>query len=147
MFAFFALLVLSYSLLQTHPINTALGLLLVSVLAALALINLVRLWLGLSLALIFTGGIIIIILYVRSLASENKLAVGKSLSPLLTLPLFLRPSYLSSSMGFFQDHPLFSLYLNLSGGPLLLLLLYLLLRLITVVNISENFQGPVARWH
>ena len=146
------LLVLSSLLLlgassQAHPLNFSLWLLAFSIVAGSRLIQTLNLWLGLSLILIFLGGIIVIILYVSSLARENKffLSTG-STAPMLILAFFV-PYNLSSSIPNNQFQSIFSLYLNFTSFTLIFLLFYLLLALIVVVNIRESYQGPVSSWN
>lgn len=132
---------------QAHPLNFSLWLLGFSTITGLSLIQNLNIWLGLSLILIFLGGIIVIILYVSSLARENKFSLlGSNYSPVLLTFLLVAYNFPSlRTVG--QNQSIFSLYLNFTSFTLIFLLFYLLLALIVVVNVRESYQGPVSSWN
>jgi len=99
-------------------------------------------WIRLSLVIIFVGGIMVLFIYVSSLAAQSKLLLplnsgtlffGGTLATwsLFFLPFSFNPNLNSSSL----------LFLTPQNFPLLALLFYLLALLLFVVKFLENFKG------
>jgi len=100
---------------------------------------------GLGLALIFIGGIIIIILYVRALVTESKFFISNPTRIVrILILLFISPS-ITNRLFHQVQLPLFSFYLPLSAFTLIFLTFYLLLTLIIAVIIREIHNGPIAQ--
>lgn len=133
-------------LVQSHPIAFSLFLLSLSLLVRLQLITYSTVWMGLGLALIFIGGIIIIILYVRALVTESKFFISNPTRIVrILILLFISPS-ITNRLFHQVQLPLFSFYLPLSAFTLIFLTFYLLLTLIIAVIIREIHNGPIAQW-
>ena len=145
--------------LTNHPLTIGLALILTSLLMGV-LISLAgpSSWLAYMLVIIFVRGIIIIILYISSLSSNEtirprffmKYTYGGVF--LFALLIFARTPNLTSNSGpektFFSD-PLFSIiyktYTQLINPITTLIIFYLLIVLVTAVNIVKTGKSPLRR--
>ena len=123
-----------------HPLMLCLGLISLT-LAVRPLIGLIiRKWIAYTIILIFLGGIIVLFIYVSTLASNEKLVFFYGNSPyfaFLMLGLFFLP--LNDTNVLLISH----LYLNFSVSLLFFLTLYLLFTLISVIFLSQGFKGAL----
>lgn len=120
-------------------------------------------WFSYILFLVFLGGILVLFIYVTSLASNEIFSIssqtiilsGLFLGALVTLSLFNDPSIWLSPSTSDQllltstnlDPSLTNLLMKLYNSPThlltLLLVLYLFLTLVAVVTITDIFEGPL----
>lgn len=100
---------------------------------------------GLGLALIFMGGMMVIVLYVRALIGESKFFSSSPLGPSLLLLLVVLSSSTPPGVSKLTQIPLFSFYMSFSVFVLAFLTFYLLLTLILAVIISEAHNGPITQ--
>ncbi len=100
-----------------------------------------RKWLGVSLFMVFVGGIIVIFLYVSSLAFNEKFFLNRPMPLIFILGLSL---FLIFKINNFFAHSLVSqLYRSYSVFSLIFLIAYLLLVFFLAVKLSENFKGAL----
>nr|YP_009671912.1 NADH dehydrogenase subunit 6 [Polycheles baccatus]QCX31772.1 NADH dehydrogenase subunit 6 [Polycheles baccatus] len=156
-----ALLTSLLFLFLKHPLSLGLALLLQTVNVCLASgMKMTSYWFSYILFLVFLGGLLVLFIYVTSLASNEKLNFS------FPLVLFFSTSWLLSSIFFFFFDPLFSSFkINTLASSLipkvgfqqtiaaiynpssmvftLFLVFYLLLCLLVVVKISNVHLGPL----
>nr|YP_011010728.1 NADH dehydrogenase subunit 6 [Menippe rumphii]WPW47618.1 NADH dehydrogenase subunit 6 [Menippe rumphii] len=144
-----------------HPLSMGLTLLLQTVMISLSAgMTTYSFWFSYILFLIFLGGMLVLFIYVASLASNEVFSFS-----LLTFMLYLSMFFLLTIMCFILDPLLTSHSLNLPPSSInnntstpiivswiysmnsmyftLFIILYLLLTLIVVVKITSIFKGPL----
>nr|WOR81119.1 NADH dehydrogenase subunit 6 [Anaspides driesseni] len=151
-------------LLTNHPLSMGLTLLFQTCFICLTsgMINL-TFWFSYILFLIFLGGMLVLFIYVASLASNEMFKMSFSFLSLISVFLiFLLAFYLFSDfLMFYINSPgINNFWLNFSSQLLnqdltsfiyapsimfytLFMVFYLLLTLIVAVKITNNFQGPL----
>nr|AIW06061.1 NADH dehydrogenase subunit 6 [Vietnamella sp. MT-2014] len=120
-------------------------------------------WFSYILFLVFLGGMLVLFIYMTSLASNEMFSVSSSMILIIPLsaPIFLMFSFLSSNMPAIQPFPLtlnfisnfckmqdltlnlLKLYNSISAYLTILLVSYLLLTLIVVVIITNLDKAPL----
>nr|WRO44738.1 NADH dehydrogenase subunit 6 [Falsopodabrus tridentatus] len=148
-------------LFLSHPLTMGLNLLIQTIAIALitGLMSL-NFWISYLLFLVMVGGMLILFMYMTSIASNEKFSFSKplfffSLSMLFFITIFL---VLSPKTNFFPINNIdtiemikFSTYeispnkyfINNSKFILSMLIIYLFITLIAIVNISSNKSGPL----
>nr|QDR25232.1 NADH dehydrogenase subunit 6 [Metaplax longipes] len=163
MFAAPFLLILSFLFTQlSHPLAMGLTLLIQTVLISLSvgLYNF-SFWFSYILFLVFLGGMLVLFIYVSSLASNESFSFSTSsfllstilMTMMMTLMLLIDPFVLSqiplalptSSLDFSYSTPLMINWIYNSPSMMFTLFIvsYLLLMLIVVVKIVNLFKGPL----
>nr|AII41654.1 NADH dehydrogenase subunit 6 [Allopsontus sp. 1 JZ-2014] len=146
----------------THPVAMGLTLMIQTTLVALLLGNIyMSFWFSYVLFLIFLGGLLVLFIYVASLASNEMFSLSTKSSFLLwfliplviltTMDLLITPykifskdsSPLLSEMNNFLLNSLTKFYSSLISSATVMLILYLLLALIAVVKITKMNRGPL----
>nr|YP_009713605.1 NADH dehydrogenase subunit 6 [Pseudeuphausia sinica]QGG46164.1 NADH dehydrogenase subunit 6 [Pseudeuphausia sinica] len=146
-----------------HPLAMGLGLLLQTiVICCVSGLHNISFWFSYILFLIFLGGILVLFIYVTSLASNNMFKFSLT-SLIFILPtllisfclMFMDPlstlqySSLNSSIGFKQmpysiNTSLISTIYNSTNMNLTIFMVYyLLLTLVVVVKVTDSFFGPL----
>lgn len=138
------LLVVLLSILASHPLILCLRLILFTLGLSPLISFILNKWLAYAIILIFLGGIIVLFIYVSTLAGNEKIA----------LPIKARVWLLPVIAGLValptQDSGLLlisHLYLNISVALLFFLTLYLLCTLIVVVFLSQGFKGALMTYN
>nr|QFQ01328.1 NADH dehydrogenase subunit 6 [Acanthephyra smithi] len=146
-----------------HPLAMGLTLLLQTIMICITSgLSNKSMWFSYILFLIFLGAMLVLFIYVASLASNESFTFSPTLSililvlslfgsmfilldPLLTsLKLSSEASYLSAETLFFSTQANLSFIYNPSSMNLtLFIIMYLLLTLIVVVKITSTFFGPL----
>lgn len=132
----------------THPLIIAGVIILLRGVVGLWLGQSLHTWVLLSLLLIFLGGIIVIFIYLTTLARIDKLIIP-SFTPSFSLFILLGLILLLNTKIEFKGFSLLSLgsfYSYLSNTSLYLATCYLLLGLLAIVKLSENYKGAVSAW-
>nr|YP_009154099.1 NADH dehydrogenase subunit 6 [Gandalfus puia]AKC99390.1 NADH dehydrogenase subunit 6 [Gandalfus puia] len=145
----------------SHPLSMGLTLLLQTVMISLSVgISTYSFWFSYILFMIFLGGMLVLFIYVASLASNEFFSFSSSMFMFYSLTFliftttcfYLDPILISN----FSSIPSSSLYLQLSTISIvswiysntvmnftLFIVMYLLLTLIVVVKITNLFKGPL----
>ena len=133
----------------SNPVFMAMGLILLRGLTGICLSLTLNLWLLLALLLIFLGGIIVIFIYVTTLAGPSKIILPSSNPSIL---LLLTGSFLLFSLGPYSNFsPIYlsigTFYTTASGSVLGFLTLYLLIALLAIVKLSATHKGALVSWN
>nr|YP_009050072.1 NADH dehydrogenase subunit 6 [Charybdis feriata]AGW99046.1 NADH dehydrogenase subunit 6 [Charybdis feriata] len=157
-----SVLILSFLFTRlTHPLSMGLTLLVQTILISLTTgLSTYSYWFSYILFMIFLGGMLVLFIYVTSLASNESFHFSYSILTIsLGFLIFLMPLTLiwdSLLNGFMTQLPLSSLNMESSNVFIiswiyttnlmnftLFIILYLLLTLIVVVKITNLFKGPL----
>nr|YP_009927080.1 NADH dehydrogenase subunit 6 [Trachypenaeus curvirostris]ART64903.1 NADH dehydrogenase subunit 6 [Trachypenaeus curvirostris] len=158
-------LLLMFSILFTqllHPLAMGLMLLVQTIMVcAVAGLSMNSFWFSYILFLIFLGAMLVLFMYVASLASNETFSFSSTFTSLLLLSLMMSISFIffdplmlnsplsinqsSLSSDLFKSTPaiLSIIYNNTSMNLTLFIVFYLLLTLIAVVKITNTFFGPL----
>nr|ART65985.1 NADH dehydrogenase subunit 6 [Stereomastis sculpta] len=143
-----------------HPLSLGLTLLFQTVSICLTSgVKMTSYWFSYILFLIFLGGLLVLFIYVSSLASNEKLKFSPPLTlfvslffPISIILFFLDPLLTSFKINFFPSSLIFkegvqqtiaAIYNPSSMSFTLFLISYLLLCLLVVVKISNIYSGPL----
>nr|YP_011001024.1 NADH dehydrogenase subunit 6 [Dardanus hessii]WPN85847.1 NADH dehydrogenase subunit 6 [Dardanus hessii] len=148
----------------THPLAVGLVLLFQTILVSVVVgLFSMTYWFSYILFLIFLGGMLVLFIYVASLASNEQFMLNKSFILFFFFAAFLSfclmlidPMFLSSSMNFLSS-TLSGYYINLSNNKMMMsviydtptasftffIISYLLLTLFVVVNIMISSTAPL----
>jgi NADH-ubiquinone oxidoreductase chain 6 len=130
-------------LLTINPLLLSLLLVLISLLLGSTAWAIGAKWLGLSVILVFIGGIIVAFIYVSSLALNLKFTISSRRAfTACTLLVVLFSMLLVKMPATLPLMPL-TLFSGPSRGVAIALILYLLLILLLVVKITECFKGSL----
>lgn len=138
-------LLLFFILKNKTPILMALQIIGLSIFFGLNYFMLFSKWVGLSVILLFSGGIIIVFLYVAALSSNikfNKFSTFWQINIyrlLVLVFLLLAPKFNKITSRSLAT----SLYKADSGVIFFLLIMYLLITLFLATKITENFKGAI----
>nr|WRO45023.1 NADH dehydrogenase subunit 6 [Cantharis brunneipennis] len=162
MILFMMIVLLSISpLFLNHPLSLGLNLLLQTILiAAITGIMSLNFWISYLLFLVMVGGMLILFMYMTSIASNEKFFFSKNLMITAIILVSVMTSYILfiSLTNFYPTKNLdsieflnFSIYeispnkyfINNSKFVLSMLIVYLFITLIAIVNISSNNFGPL----
>lgn len=126
-----------------NPIMLRLVLVIFAILIAFLYHFLFSKWIMFVIMLVFLGGIIIIFIYIASLAGNSKIFFFTNLWPIIiiffTLMFFFNITY----NPFWNIKSQFHLYSFMSFQILWFVIIYLLASLFCIVKITENFKGPL----
>nr|YP_010175312.1 NADH dehydrogenase subunit 6 [Friesea gretae]QSL98430.1 NADH dehydrogenase subunit 6 [Friesea gretae] len=111
-------------------------------------------WFSFILFLVFIGGLMILFIYIVSLASNSNLIISYNkflvttlivISVFIVLWVFLNDKNFNLSKTIFLEinQWLFKMYSNLSANTIMLIMLYLLLTLLITVSIILKKSGPL----
>lgn len=137
------LLIVFMFFLNFNPLILRILILLASLFIYFGLRQILSSWIGIALILIFLGGIIIIFLYITRLTSREKFLVKKNY--LFIFFFFFNFQYLRLNEKNFFFENLKELYFLEKFLVILLIIRYLLISLILLVKISENFKGALIK--
>nr|AEX32639.1 NADH dehydrogenase subunit 6 [Alvinocaris longirostris]WQG15276.1 NADH dehydrogenase subunit 6 [Alvinocaris longirostris] len=146
-----------------HPLAMGTTLLLQTVMICVtAGLSTSSMWFSYILFLIFLGAMLVLFIYVASLASNEAFSISATLTIIVSLMFFLssmlwlfdplvpllktciESSFLETSQFLFSTQSTLSMIYNPSSMNLtLFIILYLLLTLIVVVKITSTFFGPL----
>nr|WRO44816.1 NADH dehydrogenase subunit 6 [Micropodabrus oudai] len=162
MMLMFLIMFLSLSpLFLTHPLSMGLNLLIQTILIAMitGLISF-NFWMSYLLFLVMVGGMLILFMYMTSIASNEKFIFSKYLFMIafLMITMFSMIMIMKFNFNFFFVKNLdsiefnnFSMYeyspnkyfINNSKYILMMLIIYLFIALVAITNISSNNFGPL----
>jgi len=143
-------LLINIAITLSHPISLGIVIIVISVIIGVYILNLVYSWFFYLLILVFLGGVIVLIIYIRTLSANEKF------SPMVvTLPLFvllaLIMSITSNSLTQSFSNRVTSrsfisqLYQHKNARLLLFLIVYLLITLVCVVKLVKYEEGPLSK--
>jgi len=133
---------------MTHPISLGLVLIFYSLLIGRASIVFSIPWFFYLLVLVFLGGVIVLIIYIRTLAANEKFRLPKFSNPLrflvltgimLVLPNISRLRFKSRQ----SINIVINLYEYSNGRLSIFLILYLLITIVCVVKLVKFEKGPL----
>nr|QBP33893.1 NADH dehydrogenase subunit 6 [Klapopteryx armillata] len=151
---------------MNHPLAMGLMLLIQTLIICLATgLMASNFWFSYVLFLVFLGGLLVLFIYVTSLASNEMFSLSSKMMIILIPPIFLvitltlftdliptMMNYLNADMGPLSlqatygeesSQTLMKLYSHPTNFITLMLVLYLFLTLIAVVSITNIFNGPL----
>ena len=133
--------------ISTNPLICALRIIITSFFSGFLIFSVYSKWICLILIIVFIGGIIVVFLYVSSLAINKKIVlIFTKNSAKLSIFFFiriLRNIFSPVLIGFNPNTLIFSSYQKISTLTIIFLIAYLLLALILVVKNSESFKGSL----
>nr|WRO44712.1 NADH dehydrogenase subunit 6 [Cantharis jindrai] len=148
-------------LFLNHPLSMGLNLLIQTIIiATITGIMSLNFWLSYLLFLVMVGGMLILFMYMTSIASNEKFIFSKNLFVFMGLFVFMMSIYLltNSVNDFFMTKNLDSTellnystyeispnkyFINNSKFILSILIVYLFITLVAIVSISNNSFGPL----
>nr|WRO45009.1 NADH dehydrogenase subunit 6 [Lycocerus inopaciceps] len=144
-------------LFLNHPLSMGLNLLIQTILIAMITgIMSMNFWISYLLFLVMVGGMLILFMYMTSIASNEKFYFSKYLifmAPILTLILLISLLNFNLIIKNLDSIELFNFsmyeispnkyFINNSKYILSMLIIYLFITLIAIVNISSNNFGPL----
>nr|YP_007317449.1 NADH dehydrogenase subunit 6 [Halicryptus spinulosus]CBK55562.1 NADH dehydrogenase subunit 6 [Halicryptus spinulosus] len=143
-----------------HPLMMVLAIMILTLSSALALgVIQPSFWFSYILFLVFLGGLLVLFLYISSLAANEMVYLKMFYSSLMLLPLywlmmivfwFMNPtstnySHTSTLMMNYEDTASLT-FSGMNFSLIILLMIYLLLTLVGVVNIVQLGHGPLRQW-
>lgn len=138
--------------MSSHPIALIVAILLQTLFCCLALASLnTTSWFSFILFLIFLGGLMVLFIYISSLASNEKFTVRLQKAPSVlaicaaATALFLwGANEQLASLSYTNEVKLLTnMYSSNILAPTLITILYLLLTLVVVVRITSKYEGPL----
>jgi len=146
-----SLLLVQLIFYASHPISLGLILVILSLITGAFLIKIRISWFFYLLVLVFLGGVIVLIIYIRTLAANekiffkvtNKMVIFTFLSLIILLFLFLEKNLkIKTSIGVIVAG---SLYECSNISTLIFLIIYLLLTIVCVVKLVKFESGPLIK--
>ena len=146
-----SLLLVQLIFYASHPISLGLMLVILSSITGAFLIKIRISWFFYLLVLVFLGGVIVLIIYIRTLAANekiffkvtNKMVIFTFLSLIILLFLFLEKNLkIKTSIGVIVAG---SLYECSNISTLIFLIIYLLLTIVCVVKLVKFESGPLIK--
>merc|ERR1712037_214355 len=125
----------------THPISLGIILIFYSLLIGVATITLRTPWFFYLLVLVFLGGVIILIIYIRTLAANEKFIAPKPFN--LFAPVFIINNYNYTLKSSFNTRILINLYEYSNRRISIFLITYLLITMVCVVKLVKFERGPL----
>ena len=146
---FIILSLLFIALRSVHPLALALNLILVCFFLSCILIKLTFSWLFYLLILMFLGGIIVVVIYMASLAANEKILPFNRLPLRVPLATFISILFVLDENSFFKLSSTFSFSGDLLGvyfSPVLVSCFgILLLAMVRAVNLIKLEEGPLVK--
>lgn len=146
-----SLLLVQLIFYASHPISLGLILVILSLITGAFLIKIRISWFFYLLVLVFLGGVIVLIIYIRTLAANekiffkvtNKMVIFTFLSLIILLFLLLEKNLkIKTSIGVIVAG---SLYECSNISTLIFLIIYLLLTIVCVVKLVKFESGPLIK--
>ena len=146
-----SLLLVQLIFYASHPISLGLMLVILSLITGAFLIKIRISWFFYLLVLVFLGGVIVLIIYIRTLAANekiffkvtNKMVIFTFLSLIILLFLLLEKNLkIKTSIGVIVAG---SLYECSNISTLIFLIIYLLLTIVCVVKLVKFESGPLIK--
>ena len=149
-FLILASLMLSLILLKiNHPLSLAYSLLATSIIRGLMIFKLRLSWLFYTLILVFLGGVMVIIIYITSLAANEKIIYYNKFSNLIIMflggSLFITLEPLSCLKVSSRFKVVGLLYEKAGGGVLILAACALLICIFSVIKLIKFERGPLVK--
>lgn len=146
----FFFVLINLILFISHPIFFRIILIISSVMVGVICIKINLSWFFYLLVLVFLGGVIILIIYINTLAMNEKFFFYKIFNKplytaifiILTQIIFFKNFYLKVN---FSNYMSIRLYESINLLSLIFLMLYLLLTLICVVKLVKFEYGPLIK--
>ena len=132
-----------------HPVLITALVIVISLVVSLMTYQISYFWIFLALILIFLGGVIILFVYITTLANNEKLVIPNFSKTRVVLLILARLIFSFSvfNQPLFRLIPALGIYFNpISGRNLILLTLYLLMALTRVVKLRQRTRGSLIRW-
>nr|BAE46525.1 NADH dehydrogenase subunit 6 [Neocalanus tonsus] len=151
MFIFLSLLLVQLMFYASHPISLGLMLVILSLITGAFLMKISISWFFYLLVLVFLGGVMVLIIYMSTLAANekiffkvtNKMVIFTFLSLIMLLFLLLEKNLkMKTSMGVMVAG---SLYECSNMSTLIFLMIYLLLTMVCVVKLVKFESGPLIK--
>merc|ERR1719239_2100805 len=124
-----------------HPISLGLVLIFYSLLIGVARIMIRAPWFFYLLVLVFLGGVIILIIYIRTLAANEKFRAPTSFRVLILSFTIISYNYRNKTS--FNINIVINLYEYSNGSLSIFLITYLLITMICVVKLVKFEKGPL----
>lgn len=140
----FVITVLSLRIMS-QPLPMALALIVLSIITGLFTWLTFSKWVGLRLALIYLGGMMVIFLYVSFLAINFKFFFPEYKPILLCSALVIIASIYPPNWPNLKEKLITEVYTRFSSETLIFLIIYLLLCLLIVVKFSQCFKGALIK--
>jgi len=143
-------LFINIALTLSHPISLGIVIIVISLLIGAYILNFVYSWFFYLLVLVFLGGVIVLIIYMRTLSANEKFSpIYADLSVFSALAIV--PSIWSNALS--QSSPnnvtsrrfISQLYQHKNATLLLFLIVYLLITLVCVVKLVKYEEGPLSK--
>ena len=149
-FILFFFILINIILFISHPIFFSVILIFSSIIIGIICIKINLSWFFFLLVLVFLGGVIILIIYINTLAINEKFFFYKISNKFLYLILFIVLAQIIFSKNFFfkinlSNFIAIGLYESINFISLIFLILYLLLTLICVVKLVKFEYGPLIK--
>merc|ERR1712212_1032302 len=131
-----------------HPISLGLVLIFYSLLIGVARIMIRAPWFFYLLVLVFLGGVIILIIYISTLAANEKFRAPTSFRVLILIFIIIGASFTIISYNYrnktsFNINIVINLYEYSNGSLSIFLITYLLITMICVVKLVKFEKGPL----
>jgi len=131
-----------------HPISLGLVLIFYSLLIGIARIIIRAPWFFYLLVLVFLGGVIILIIYIRTLAANEKFRIPSSFRILILIFIMIGTSltildYNYRNKTSFNINMVMNLYEYSNGRLSIFLITYLLITMVCVVKLVKFEKGPL----
>jgi hypothetical protein len=131
-----------------HPISLGLVLIFYSLLIGVARIMIRAPWFFYLLVLVFLGGVIILIIYIRTLAANEKFRAPTSFRVFILIFIIIGASFTIISYNYrnktsFNINIVINLYEYSNGSLSIFLITYLLITMICVVKLVKFEKGPL----
>jgi membrane-associated HD superfamily phosphohydrolase len=132
----------------THPISLGIILIFYSLLMGVATITFRTPWFFYLLVLVFLGGVIILIIYIRTLAANEKFIAPKSFNLfapvfIIFIRIFFINNYNYTLKSSFNTRILINLYEYSNRRISIFLITYLLITMVCVVKLVKFERGPL----
>lgn len=143
------LIISSLTTLSTHPLTIA-GLLIVfALIAAIFSFKLLSSWFFYMLALVFLGGVIVVLSFIVSLCRNEQFSPQTNWSiiigPLLTLPFFLANPAPTIIINHRDNQIIITLYQNDRRGCFVFIIITLVTCIISAVSLRKIERGPLVK--
>jgi len=131
-----------------HPISLGIVLIFYSLIIGIISIIFSTPWFFYLLVLVFLGGVIILIIYISTLAANEKFIIPKFNRYLIFILIFFMPRFFINCYNYtikssFNSRIVINLYEYLNRSTLLFLIFYLLITIICVVKLVKFERGPL----
>ena len=132
----------------THPISLGIVLIFYSLLIGLTTIIFSTPWFFYLLVLVFLGGVIILIIYISTLAANEKFMINRSFNYLafifiLLLRRIILNNYNYSNKSTYNFRIVINLYEYSNRSISIFLIIYLLITIVCVVKLVKFERGPL----